>query len=73
MSTESKTCFMHCIKGKLQIVEGGTSNLQLINGCVMTISSQIFAIYISVSSVVEYPGAASSWLRTINSELNGAT
>ena len=28
---------------------------------------------ISVSSVVEYPGAASSRLRTINSELNGAS
>ena len=27
----------------------------------------------SVSSVVEFPGAGSSRLRTINSELNGAT
>ena len=30
-------------------------------------------IPISVSSVVEFPGAGSSRLRTINSELNGAT
>ena len=32
-----------------------------------------FPSYISVSSVVEFPGAGSSRLRTINSELNGAT
>ena len=31
------------------------------------------ALFISVSSVVEFPGAGSSRLRTINSELNGAT
>ena len=31
------------------------------------------AMLISVSSVVEFPGAGSSRLRIINSELNGAT
>ena len=30
-------------------------------------------IWVSVSSVMEFPGAGSSRLRTINSELNGAT
>ena len=30
-------------------------------------------VCVSVSSVVEFPGAGSSRLRTINSELNGAT
>ena len=34
---------------------------------------KIYKRTIIVSSVVEYPGAASSRLRTINSELNGAT
>ena len=33
----------------------------------------LFKISISVSSVVEFPGAGLSRLRTINSELNGAT
>ena len=32
-----------------------------------------YVIHISVSSVVEFPGAGSSSLRTINSELSGAT
>ena len=35
--------------------------------------SFMYPMRASVSSVVEFPGAGSSRLRTINSELNGAT
>ena len=46
--------FFSCFHGQKffhfwkNIVEGGASNSQLINGCFMTISSQIFAIYIHI-------------------------
>ena len=33
---------------KVNFLEGGASNLRLINGCFTTISSQIFAIYIHI-------------------------
>ena len=53
-----KKVFLHNLRAKglkrgvgpnrLCHLEGGASNLRLINGCFMTISSQIFAIYIHI-------------------------
>jgi hypothetical protein len=59
--------------GKIYAVRGCSAGNQLPNGLTNTSTYNLGIINISVRNVVEFPDAGLSRLRTINSELNGAT